>query len=389
MQIIFCNEGFPEEVKKTLFLAGPSPRKSGESNWRVLALELLATAGYDGTVFVPMTRKQLYGESFDEELDYEKQCEWEQTAMDMADVILFYVCRRENNQGLTTNVEFGKYLKSGRIVYARPEGAIQTRYLDNQAYRQNLNVYSSLTVAINRTISLLGNGVQRKGIECFIPAVVFCTKAFQSWYRNFLGVGNKLSKFTVESIYGSIYTDGIFGFVGRPTVDITTERRSKSDELIFARSPISITGLYYQHEDGKRSYILVREFRAAVNNNEGYVYEFPSGSDKEGTEPLANAAKELVEETGLHITDLSRFVSLGAKQLFATFMSTPADVFALSLTKEEFESIQRRADNNETLGENSYEQIKLFIASDEDLYNDYPIDLATHGIINLIKGFKL
>jgi hypothetical protein len=36
----------------------------------------------------------------------------------------------ETLPGFTTNVEFGRYVGSGRCVYGRPEGAPHTRYLD-------------------------------------------------------------------------------------------------------------------------------------------------------------------------------------------------------------------------------------------------------------------
>lgn len=36
----------------------------------------------------------------------------------------------ETLPGFTSNVEFGRYVGSGRVVYGRPEGAPHTRYLD-------------------------------------------------------------------------------------------------------------------------------------------------------------------------------------------------------------------------------------------------------------------
>jgi hypothetical protein len=57
--------------------------------------------------------------------------EWEFAALERADVLLFWVPRdTESLPGFTTNVEFGRYVGSGRMVYGRPEGRPHNRYLD-------------------------------------------------------------------------------------------------------------------------------------------------------------------------------------------------------------------------------------------------------------------
>jgi hypothetical protein len=38
--------------------------------------------------------------------------------------------RPAGESGFTSNVEFGRYVGSGRVVYGRPDGAPHTRYLD-------------------------------------------------------------------------------------------------------------------------------------------------------------------------------------------------------------------------------------------------------------------
>ena len=46
-------------------------------------------------------------------------------------LIVFWVPRRlKDMMGLTTNVEFGLYVRGGRVVYGRPDWAERNKYLD-------------------------------------------------------------------------------------------------------------------------------------------------------------------------------------------------------------------------------------------------------------------
>jgi hypothetical protein len=63
--------------------------------------------------------------------DYTDQVEWEYVGLEGCRVVAFWVPRDlATLPGFTTNVEFGRYVGSGRCVYGRPEGAAHTRYLD-------------------------------------------------------------------------------------------------------------------------------------------------------------------------------------------------------------------------------------------------------------------
>jgi hypothetical protein len=109
----------------SLFLAGPTPRRSDVESWRPHALEILRELGFAGTVLVPERR------DWSVKFDYLDQVEWEFRAMEGCSVLAFWVPRDpEKLPGFTTNVEFGRYVGSGRLVYGRPEGAPHTGYLD-------------------------------------------------------------------------------------------------------------------------------------------------------------------------------------------------------------------------------------------------------------------
>jgi hypothetical protein len=109
----------------SLFLAGPSPRSPEVRSWRPRAVEILHALGFQGTVLVPERKDETA------RFDYLDQVEWEFAALEACSVIVFWVPRDlATLPGFTTNVEFGRYVGSGRAVYGRPEAAPQTRYLD-------------------------------------------------------------------------------------------------------------------------------------------------------------------------------------------------------------------------------------------------------------------
>lgn len=125
-----------EEViinEKSIFLAGPLPRKSGIKNWKEEVFKYLKELNYNGVVYIPEKRNN---EIIDGDLD---QTNWEIEAMKKAKIILFWVPRKFPDMlGLTTNVEFGLWLTSGKIVYGRPDNAYMTEYLDLM-YEKNYN----------------------------------------------------------------------------------------------------------------------------------------------------------------------------------------------------------------------------------------------------------
>jgi hypothetical protein len=124
MEFIFSDQ--PIAVRHpSIFLAGPTPRSSNASSWRPEALDLLRGLGFTGTVLVPERR------DWSVKFDYLDQVEWEFTGLEGCSVIAFWVPRQlPELSGFTTNVEFGRYVGTGRCVYGRPNDAPHTRYLD-------------------------------------------------------------------------------------------------------------------------------------------------------------------------------------------------------------------------------------------------------------------
>jgi len=124
MVINFSNQ---EVVKgeKSIFLAGPTPRDGKCISWRKEALKILDELGYDGIVYVPEYS------NWQTKPDYNDQVLWERSALTEAKIILFWIPRTIPDMiGLTTNVEFGYWLHSKKVIYGRPDTAEKIRYLD-------------------------------------------------------------------------------------------------------------------------------------------------------------------------------------------------------------------------------------------------------------------
>lgn len=128
-------------ARKSIFLAGPTPRDEAVHSWRPYAIKLLREMGFDGVVYVPeySTGEVLH--------NYDSQIAWEWKALDNAGAILFWVPRNlETMPAFTTNVEFGYWVRDDRAFYGRPSSAVLVRYLDSLYKRHHKDrlVYTDL-----------------------------------------------------------------------------------------------------------------------------------------------------------------------------------------------------------------------------------------------------
>jgi hypothetical protein len=124
MKVVYAGEAV-NIWHPTIFLAGPAPRRAEVQSWRPEAVEALRGLGFLGTVLVPEPR------DWSAKFSYLDQVEWEYKGLESCSVIAFWVPRDvQTLPGFTTNVEFGRYVGSGRCVYGRPENAPHTKYLD-------------------------------------------------------------------------------------------------------------------------------------------------------------------------------------------------------------------------------------------------------------------
>lgn len=111
--------------QKSIFLAGPTPREARVKTWRKEACKFLEDNGFDGIVYVPEYS------TFRPLENYLNQVEWERDALSNASTIVFWIPRElPDMPAFTTNVEFGYWIHTGKILYGRPDNSEKNEYLD-------------------------------------------------------------------------------------------------------------------------------------------------------------------------------------------------------------------------------------------------------------------
>lgn len=92
---------------------------------------------------------------------------WERIALTNATVILFWVPRKLPDMGaFTTNVEFGYWLHSGKVIYGRPNDASKIKYLD-WLYKLDYgkSPYEDLKSLLESSIELVNNLYDEQSAE--------------------------------------------------------------------------------------------------------------------------------------------------------------------------------------------------------------------------------
>ena len=136
--------------EKSIFLAGPTPRGKDTISWRKEACAILKESGFDGVVYVPEYSSWKPKES------YVDQAMWEREALAEATIIVFWIPRHlPDMPAFTTNVEFGYWLHSGKVLYGRPNDAEKIKYLDwlyelDYGFKPQDNLSDLLIEAVNK-----------------------------------------------------------------------------------------------------------------------------------------------------------------------------------------------------------------------------------------------
>lgn len=127
MKVFHSDQPLTDYDKKvhSIFLAGPTPRSRDVKSWRPEAISILEKIGYKGQVFTPERLVK------SEKIDYIDQVEWENFGTENCNIIFFWIPRKlPEMPAFTTNVEFGRYVGSGKCLYGRPDDSEKNRYLD-------------------------------------------------------------------------------------------------------------------------------------------------------------------------------------------------------------------------------------------------------------------
>lgn len=175
--VVYANEQPPDAWEASLFIAGPMPRTTDVPSWRPAALKAIEAA-WTGPgeliVFVPEPRDG-------KPLTYDHHT-WEDCWLAIVDVIVFWVPREMRHlPGLTTNVEFGRWEASGRVVLGAPATAAHVGYLRECAARNGVPVTATLDDAAAAAMALIGDGSRRNVHERQIPLLVWRHPEFQNW----------------------------------------------------------------------------------------------------------------------------------------------------------------------------------------------------------------
>lgn len=375
--VVYALEEPPESYEKSIFLAGPTPRTDDVRSWRPEALELLQTAGFDGVVFVPETRSGVWHG------DTASQVEWEDRTLHLSDCILFWVPRNlDTMPALTTNVEFGRWEDSGRIVVGSPAHAVRNNYLLHYAHKLDVPVAATLDEVIELALSMVAVGATRTGGEREVPLYIWQTPSFQQWYGNLKRADNRLDHAKVVWTF-RVGPNRKFVFFWALHVDvyIAIEERNKTNEVVLGRPDISTVMLYKRapHLDDCQV-VLVEEYRAPVSNGIGYVIELAGGSSlKPEGNPLQLAADEVREESGL-VIETGRFSQHEARQLSATMSAHKAHLFSVEVTDDELAEIWRNADIPFGVAEDS-ERTYVSISTVRDIRSGTVVDWSMLGMI--------
>jgi 8-oxo-dGTP pyrophosphatase MutT (NUDIX family) len=342
MEVVYTGEEMPKKIIKSIFLAGPTPRNKDEvESWRGDALRILEDKGFEGTVFVPEGRDGEF------KLDYDDQVGWEEKYLNVADCIVFWIPRdlEPDSKGypkmaaFTTNVEFGTWQSSGKIVFGAPAKATKNGYLKHYADKFNVPVAESLVETLDNAMEMLEDGAEREGGERFVPLFIWKLPSFQSWYKAQIDAGNRLEEARLLYSFRPGFKKFVFLWVLHAKVYVASEDRVKDNEFVLSRPDISSVCLWY--DTGGPSIfdnvvILVKEFRTPASTPEGFIRELPGGSAKDEGNPAETAAHEVHEETGFYL-DPSRLKEHHARQLVGTLSSHKANLYSAELSAKELE----------------------------------------------------
>ena len=377
IELIYAGEDLPDTIEKSIFLAGPTPRSDDVESWRDDAINLLIENNYDGVVFIPEARN---GKKYP---NYDDQIQWEEQMMNLCDCLLFWIPRNmETMPALTTNIEWGKYQKSEKIVIGFPENSEKNRYIEKECKKLSIDVNKTLEDTIKKAIDFIGKGELRSGGTRYVPLNIYQTPMFQEWYKAQISIGNELQYAKVNYVFKMPIMKQIFLWILYVQVYIKEEDRIKDNEFVVARTDISSIVIYRKDKENvlNSDIVLIKEFRSPCSNSEGFVYEVCGGSSFKNNEDINEVIKdEIMEETGLEF-DKDRIKFEGSRQLMATLSSHKCHLFSVEINDEELAEIRKQENSIHGVVEDT-ERTYLKIYKLKDLLNSDIIDWSNVGYI--------
>lgn len=366
MLVVHAREEPPQTWDAAVFLAGPTPRSADVPSWRPGAVERLRERwNVSGrlVVFVPEHRDRRYD-------DHTGQIEWEERCLHLSDEIVFWVPRDlATMPAFTTNVEWGMWHDSGRVVFGAPPDAPRNGYLRHYADKFGVPALTTLDGVLAAALDRIGEGSPRTGGEREVPLMLWRTPTFQQWYAAQRGAGHVLRHARLEWRCGLHWGLHV-------AVEIPAEDRVKDNEVVFSRPDISAVLLYRPGATlDDTVVVLVREFRSPAATEDAFVHELPGGSG--AGDPLRTAVDEVAEETGL-VLDPARLHRHGVRQLNATMSAHRAHLFSAEITDAELTAIRGTGPHGAPgTGERTYVEAATFA----EIRRAALVDWSTLGMI--------
>ena len=109
-------------LPNSIFLAGIGAELSA---WRSHVCNLLEQASFTGTVFMPFTKPSATAEQVEASL------RWNQSAMRMSTVIMFWLPVEREDLGFDTVFQFGQHAQSAQLVVGIPKDAQYAEHVLN------------------------------------------------------------------------------------------------------------------------------------------------------------------------------------------------------------------------------------------------------------------
>lgn len=143
MKLIYAGEKF-NKSKFSVFLAGPTPREISVKSWRPQVIEMLELRGFKGSVFIPENR--IIGTPY----DFDKQVPWEVKGLNLANIICFWIPRNlKTMPAFTTNIEFGEFMHSNKIVVGVPLNSIKNNYIRKRCEMHDIPLFNNIIETID------------------------------------------------------------------------------------------------------------------------------------------------------------------------------------------------------------------------------------------------
>lgn len=379
LSAVYATEPLPQAFWVSLFLAGPASVPGGES-WRDEALRLLGSRGFDGVVLLPEARPGR------PDLNPDAVAAWEDEALRHCDLILMWLPDSALTDFCAVE-QWGLLQRSGKIVLGTTQ---KQGPLLRAAEKRRVPLARTLPELIALSQQLTRPGALRRGGERSVPLHLWRSPSFQSWFRALVSSGHRLDGVELEWSHRS---RGVgrppFLWAMRPRVQVRSERRQLTGEVVIGRADVSAAVLYHRppgSPPGQTRVVVVREFRAAVRNRGGFAWMLPSGSAARAGEHThdarATAAQEVFEETGLRMpVEQLQPVPLFDRQLLASLTSHHAQLFRAALTPEQLEAAQQTAAAGKPLGASPSERCYVSVRTVADLLADPDVDWSHLGMI--------